>query len=123
VNGSLTVQPSSQWQLALRPEYERVVDTQQYVTTLAGGSIETYGSRYVFGTVDRSTYSTQVRLNYTFKPDLTLDFYGEPFAASGRYDHLGELTKARTRVIHADAPGRRECVGDCRRRKFSSGES
>jgi hypothetical protein len=105
VNGSLTVQPSSQWQLALRPEYERVVDTQQYVTTLAGGSIETYGSRYVFGTVDRSTYSTQVRLNYTFKPDLTLDFYGEPFAASGRYDHLGELTKARTRVIRRYGTG------------------
>jgi len=48
--------------------------------------------------VDRSTYSTQFRLNYTFKPDLTLDFYGEPFAASGRYDHLGELAAARTRL-------------------------
>jgi hypothetical protein len=36
-------------------------------------------------------------MNYTFKPDLTLDFYGEPFAASGRYDHFGHLAAVRTR--------------------------
>jgi hypothetical protein len=48
--------------------------------------------------VDRSTYSTQVRLNYTVRPDLTVDFYGEPFAASGRFDHVGELVAARSRA-------------------------
>ena len=54
--------------------------------------------------IDRSTYATQIRLNYTFKPDLTLDFYGEPFSASGRYDHLGELAAARTRLRRVTAP-------------------
>jgi hypothetical protein len=97
-NGQIFFQPSPQWQLSVRPAYERLVDTQQYVTTLTGGSPVTYGSRYIFGTVDRSTYSTQIRLNYTFKPDLTLDFYGEPFAASGRYDQIGELAVPRTRI-------------------------
>ena len=97
-DGELTVQPGPQWQLSISPAYEREVDTQQYVTTLAGGGAATFGSRYIFAHVDRSTYSTQFRLNYTFKPDLTLDFYGEPFAASGRYDHLGELAAARTRL-------------------------
>jgi hypothetical protein len=96
---TLTVQPGPQWQLSVGPAYEREVDTQQYVTTVAGGSSETFGSRYVFAHIDRSTYSTQVRMNYTFRPDLTLDFYGEPFAASGRYDHVGELVKTRTRLI------------------------
>jgi len=38
-------------------------------------------------------------LNYTFKPDLTLDFYGEPFAASGRYSRIGELAVPRTRLV------------------------
>ena len=95
----VSVQPGPQWQLSITPTYERQVDTQQYVTTLAGGRPATFGARYVFAHVDRSTYSTQVRLTYTFKPDLTLDFYGEPFAASGRYDHVGELVAARTRLI------------------------
>lgn len=98
VGGSLTFQPGAQWQLSIRPGYERQLDTQQYVTTLPGGGAATFGSRYIFAHVDRSTYSTQVRLNYTFKPDLTLDFYGEPFAASGRFDQVGELAAARTRL-------------------------
>ena len=99
VEGEVTLQPNPQWQLAIGPAYERRVDTQQYVSTLAGGRPATFGSRYIFAHVDRSTYSMEVRLNYTFKPDLTLDFYGEPFAASGRYDHFGELAAARTRLM------------------------
>ena len=67
--------------------------------TLPGGGPATYGGRYIFAHIDRTTYSTQIRLNYTFKPDLTLDFYGEPFAASGRYSHIGELLAARSRQI------------------------
>jgi hypothetical protein len=98
-SGEFTIQPAPQWQLSIGPEYEREVDTQQYVTALAGGPIATFGSRYVFAHIDRATYSTEFRMNYTFKPDLTLDFYGEPFAASGRYSHIGELMAARTRAI------------------------
>ena len=49
--------------------------------------------------IDRSTYSAEVRLNYTFKPDLNLDFYAEPFAASGRYNQFGELAAARGRLL------------------------
>jgi hypothetical protein len=97
--GEIAIQPAPQWQLSVNPQYERQVDTQQYVTTLTGGTPLTYGGRYVFAHVDRSTYSMQIRLNYTFKPDLTLDFYGEPFAASGRYSHVGELAVPRTRLI------------------------
>jgi len=98
LDGEITMQPAPQWQLSISPEYERLVDTQQYVTTLAGGGPATFGGRYVFADVDRSTYATQFRLTYTFKPDLTLDFYGEPFSASGRYDRIGELAAARTRL-------------------------
>jgi hypothetical protein len=97
-SAELTMQPAPQWQLSVRPSYEREVNTQQYLTTLPGGAVATFGNRYLFAHVDRSTYSTQFRMNYTFKPDLTLDFYGEPFAASGRYDHIGQLAAARTRL-------------------------
>jgi hypothetical protein len=98
MEGQLTVQPRPQWQLSVSPGYEREVNTQQYVSTLRGGTAATYGERYIFAHVDRSTYAMEVRLNYTFKPDLTLDFYGEPFAASGWYSHFGELAAARTRL-------------------------
>ena len=95
----IALQPAPQWELSISPRYVRQVGTQQYVTTLAGGGAATFGSRYIFGHIDRSTYSTGIRFNYTFKPDLTLDLYAEPFSASGRYDHLGELAAVRTRQI------------------------
>ena len=41
----------------------------------------------------------QIRANYTFKPDMTLDLYAEPFAASGRYDGIGELSAAQSRFL------------------------
>jgi hypothetical protein len=92
-------QAGSRWGLSLTPQYLRLVDVRQYLTTLAGGPDSTYGRRYVFGRVDRSTYSTQLRANYTFKPDMTLDLYAEPFAASGRYDGIGQLSAARSRFL------------------------
>ena len=105
VGGGVTFQPGSRWQLTLTPGYAREVGTQQYVSTLAGGGTGTFGSRYVFAHIDRSTYATEVRLNYTFKPDLNLDFYAEPFAASGRYSHIGELVASRGRLTSPLAPG------------------
>jgi hypothetical protein len=92
----LSMRPAPQWQLSIAPTYVRELNTQQYVATLSGGTADTYGGRYVFGHIDRSTWATQFRLNYTFKPDLNLDFYGEPFAASGRYLRFEELLRART---------------------------
>ena len=95
----VTLRPGPQWELSISPSYEREIDTQQYVTALRGGGPATFGGRYIFADIDRSTYSAEVRLNYTFKPDLTLDFYAEPFAASGHFNRFGELAAARDRLL------------------------
>jgi len=67
------------------------------VSTLAGGRPETYHSRYIFAFIDRSTMSMEYRLGLTLRPDLNLDVYAEPFAASGRYYDYGELLAPRSR--------------------------
>jgi hypothetical protein len=97
--GSLGVRPGPRWQLAVEPILLRQVDTQQWVATLGGGRPEIYDTRYVFGTVDRSTYSTQFRLGYTLRPDVNIDVYAEPFAASGSYGNIGELLLPGTRQM------------------------
>ncbi len=92
------MQPGSKWQLSLEPNYARNVDTQQYFDTVEGGGpAATFGNRYVFGRLDQTTYSTAIRLDYTFKPDLTLQLYAEPFSSSGSYTDIGELAAPRTR--------------------------
>jgi hypothetical protein len=90
VGGQVTLRPSDRLNLALEPSYQAGVDPRQYVTRIGGGT-RTYGERYVFAFVDRTTISTRIRANYTFTPNLTLEGYGEPFAASGRYFRHGEL--------------------------------
>src|SRR5688572_23130510 len=59
--------------------------------TRSDGSPATFGQRYVFSFLERSTLSAQFRLNYAFTPNFTVEAYAEPFAASGRFYDFGEL--------------------------------
>ena len=99
VEGSTAMVPGPRWQVSLRPSYEREVNARQYVTTLSGGAPATYGGRYVFGFIDRTTIAAEARVSFTLQPDLTLDLYSQPFTASGRYYDLGELPEPRSRRL------------------------
>ena len=96
ISGSVTARPAASIELSLAPGYARSVTARQYITQLAGGPAATYGNRYVFGTVGRSTISAQFRLSYAISPELTLELYAEPFSASGQYYRIGELARPRT---------------------------
>jgi hypothetical protein len=92
-SGTFSFRPGPRWQLSVAPSYDRLVDAQQYVSTLSGGRSETFGNRYVFAYIERSTFSTELRMGYTLRPDVNLDVYAQPFAASGRYYDYGELLR------------------------------
>jgi hypothetical protein len=97
--------PSPRWQLSMEPAVDRTTDVQQYITTLTGGRPETYGQRYIFSTIDRTTLSSEIRMGFTLRPDLNVDVYAEPFASSGRYSRFGELLRggARERIDYGSA--------------------
>ncbi len=92
----ITIQPSSRWEFAANPFFSRSVNARQYIDQLPNGPSATYGTRYIFGRVSRTTISTQFRLNYSITPDLTVELYAEPFVASGQYTNVGELSRPRT---------------------------
>jgi hypothetical protein len=93
---TVSFRPAPRWQFSVNPFYERLTDAAQYVSTLSGGRPETFNSRYIFSRIDRSTVSMEFRLGLTLKPDMNLDVYAEPFAASGRYYDHGELLAPRS---------------------------
>ncbi|MGH8004759.1 MAG: DUF5916 domain-containing protein, partial [Limisphaerales bacterium] len=99
LEGKLGVRTSGRWEFSVVPYYERGVTARQYQTTLSGGRQETYGNRYVFAFMDQSTLATQLRVSYAFTPDLSLELYGEPFAASGKFYNFGELEAAKSRNL------------------------
>lgn len=97
LSGEISIRPSTRFQFSATPNYVRWMLPRQYVTTFdSTGPAATYGSRYVFARIDQPTFLVQLRANYTIGPDLTLELYGEPFAASGKWYGLGELAEART---------------------------
>ncbi len=102
---NLSSRPTPSLQLSISPSYSRDDVPRQYVTSRDGGHPETYDRRYIFAAIDRSTVSLPFRASYTFKPDLTLDAYLEPFAASGRYYDFGELLAARSRDLRPYGTG------------------
>ena len=102
----LSIRPASQWQASVDPTYSHSVDGRQYVTTRLDGTPTTYGGRYIFAFIERSTVSARFRLNYAFTPNFTVEAYAEPFAASGRYYDFGELPAPRSRSLRTyGAPG------------------
>lgn len=108
VSGGLTVRPAPRWQAQVSPQYTRSVDARQYVSTRTGGGpAVTFGNRYIFSHIERSTIAASLRLNYAFTPDLTLEVYAEPFAASVRFYEFGELSAPRSRALrtYGTAPG------------------
>jgi hypothetical protein len=122
----ISFRPGAQWEVTIDPRVSRSANTRQYISTHTGtGRAETYNNRYIFATVDRSELSARFRINYAITPDLTLETYAEPFAASGRFFDFGELSAARskylrlygtdgTTITDPDTNGRRTVTADGR---------
>jgi hypothetical protein len=105
MNGGVTFKPSTRWQFSINPSISREKNPRQYITQRANGPAETFGTRYIFGTVRRSTIAAQLRMTYALDPDLTLEMYAEPFVASGQYTGLGELAAPRTNDLRLYGTG------------------
>jgi hypothetical protein len=88
-----TLRPSSAVRVQLGPRFSHNDYTAQYVRTTADArATDTYGARYVFGSLDQTTVSLETRVDWTFTPRLSLQLYAQPFVSAGRYSGFKELT-------------------------------
>jgi len=87
----LSFLPTQNINFSVDPGFGRSVNPRQYFTTLENGREQTFGNRYIFSSIRRSTISTRLRLNCAITPDLSIEAYAEPFASSGYYSDYGEL--------------------------------
>ena len=49
-------------------------------------------THYTFARLDQRTIALRMRVNYAVTPDLSFEFYGEPFTSSGSYSNVRELS-------------------------------
>ena len=80
-------QPSDAFSMSFNIEYANLFDRTQYVTETTGTGVNT-DTRYILGRIQNQTLTTTLRLNYSFTPDISLQFYGQPFISKGRFTDL-----------------------------------
>jgi len=88
VDLELTYKPISNLSLGLYPEFSVEQNQLQYVTHQQPGPAD----RYVFGSIDRKTFSMSLRIDLILSPELTIQFWGQPFIASGDYSAFKYIT-------------------------------
>ena len=79
-------------QLSFGPSWSRSYNTAQYVRRVDDPlAASTFGSRYVFADLHRTTLSLDTRVNVTISPTLSFQLYVEPFISVGDYGALKEF--------------------------------
>jgi hypothetical protein len=77
----ITYKPTNYLVFTISPSYNKSYSELQYVTqTDFNGS-----PRYIFGSIDQKTISTSFRVNVNISPNLTFQYWGQPFVATGKY--------------------------------------
>ena len=84
----LTYKPINTLVLSIRPSYYTSYNELQYVNQTSFDGQD----RYVFASIDQKTISMSLRVNFNLSPDLTLQYWGQPFIASGKYYDFKYIT-------------------------------
>jgi hypothetical protein len=84
----ITIKPSNFLAITISPGFSKSFNELQYV------SQTTYlnDDRYIFASIDRKTVSASFRVNFNLSPDLTLQYWGQPFVATGKYSNYKYIT-------------------------------
>jgi hypothetical protein len=86
-----TYRASDALAISVEPSVHLNEQELQYVDTLDFGPDQ----RYVFGAIDQTTVAITLRLNYAITPNLSIQYYGQPFVSVGDYSSFKRITAPR----------------------------
>jgi hypothetical protein len=83
--------PTKNLKISLSPGYNINEDELQYVTQ------QEYGTKkdYVFARIHQKTLNASLRITYNITPDLSIQYWGQPFVSSGKYTEFKKITNGR----------------------------
>jgi hypothetical protein len=100
LNPAIQMRPGSALSAEVGIAFSRNNDQSQWISSVAGAD----RTHYVFGELRQRTSSMTLRLNYTLRPTLSVQLYGQPFVSAGRYDRYKELIDGRAPYAQRFAP-------------------
>lgn len=86
----LTYRPVNAFNISLSPSFSWNKNQLQYVATTTSDS----ETRYVVATIDQTLLRATVRMTYMITPNLSIQYYGQPFGTSGVYSNYKYITDA-----------------------------
>lgn len=87
---SLTYKPINTVSLSLEPEYSVSEDNLQYVTTISDNGSD----KYIMARIKSEQFSVSARINVGITPDMSIQYYGQPFFFSGKYTQFKTITNS-----------------------------
>jgi hypothetical protein len=93
LNVSLGYRPSKSLKITFSPDFTSNNDQLQYVTQQEYGDKKT---DYIFARIHQKTLSASLRINYTITPDLSIQYWGQPFVSAGKYTEFKRITNSRS---------------------------
>ena len=87
----LTFRPNSAITVSVTPSYSLNENLLQYVSTVELGS----ENRYIFATINQKTLALTFRLNFSITPDLSIQFYAQPYISVGGYSQFKQIANPR----------------------------
>ncbi len=84
----LTYRPIPALKMSLNPSYSSSYKAFKYIqhTTLDSREV------YLVSGIDQTVFSASLRVNFSFTPDLSLEYWGQPFLFSGNYSGFKKVT-------------------------------
>jgi hypothetical protein len=84
---------STRFSTSLSLNWDRNSDDKQYYDRQGDRGVDT--THYIFAHLDQTTLGLAMRMNWTATPNLSFQFYGEPFQSNGTYANFRELNDPR----------------------------
>jgi Domain of unknown function (DUF5916)/Carbohydrate family 9 binding domain-like len=87
-DGGFAYQPFNALTFSFNPNYSINKNKTQYVTESSFGA----QARYITANISQNTLSATLRLDYSINPNLTIQYYGQPFISRGLYNSFNRIT-------------------------------
>lgn len=94
ISFGVTVRPTDALRVSLGPNINWSDNSLQYIFN----EMESSGT-YLLSRIEQTTYSMSVRANYNLTPNLTFEFWGQPFISAGEYSEFKRVANSNASAL------------------------
>ncbi|GHN02008.1 hypothetical protein WSM22_34970 [Cytophagales bacterium WSM2-2] len=93
---TITYRPTNALNISIAPSYSYNRNEMQYVATAAVAG----DPRFLVGEINQTTIRVALRMTYMITPNLSIQYWGQPFGTSGAYSNFKYITDASAAEYH-----------------------